>query len=68
MESMKFFLRPENLLFACNKDEAVGFIFWHPDYNEILAKGRHNSLLEIAIRYTFTKNKISKVKLNSIVL
>ena len=66
MGSMKFFLRPENLLFACNKDEVVGFIFWHPDYNEILAKGRHNSLLEIAIRYTFTKNKISKVKLNSI--
>ena len=66
MESMKFFLRPENLLFACNKDEVVGFIFWHPDYNEILAKGRHNSLLEIAVRYTFNKKKINKVKLNSI--
>jgi len=44
----------------------VGFVFWHPDYNEVLKKGRQNSLLSIAIRYTLFKKKIKKVKLNSI--
>ena len=66
IRDMLFFLKPENILFAFDKDEIVGFIFWHPDYNEILAKGRHNSLLEIAFRYIFMRNKITKVKLNSI--
>ncbi len=66
MASMTFFLKPENLLFAYDQDEVVGFIFWHPDYNSILAKGKMNSLLEIAIRYTFGKRKIKALKLNSI--
>lgn len=66
MSSMKFFLEPKNILFAYHQNEVVGFIFWHPDYNEILAKGRNNSLLEIAIRYIFGKHKIKSLKLNSI--
>lgn len=63
---MKFFLRKENLLFAFDGDEMVGFLFWHPDYNEILKKGKQNSLLSIALRYTFCKKKIQTIKLNSI--
>ena len=66
LESMKFFLKPENILFACDNDEIIGFVFWHPDYNEILKKGKNNSLLSIAFRYIFKKNKIKRVKLNSI--
>ena len=66
MSSMTFFLKPENILFAEDRGEVVGFIFWHPDYNEILRKGKYNSLMNIAVRYIFNKNKINKVKLNSI--
>ena len=66
MESMTFFLEPKNILFAEYKGQVVGFIFWHPDYNEVLRKGKYNSLLEIAVRYTLSKNKIKKVKLNAI--
>ena len=63
---MKFFLRQENILLAFDGDELVGFLFWHPDYNEILKKGKQNSLLSIAIRYTLFKNKIQTIKVNSI--
>ena len=63
---MKFFLRKENVLLAFDGDEAVGFLFWHPDYNEILKKGKPNSLLAIAVRYTLFKKKIQTVKINSI--
>ena len=66
MSSMTFFLKNENILFAEDKGKVVGFIFWHPDYNEILRKGKQNSLLAIAVRYIFNKHKIKKVKLNAI--
>ncbi len=63
---MKFFLRPENLLLAFDGNEAVGFLFWHPDYNEILKKGKQNSLISIACRYSLFKKKITTFKINSI--
>lgn len=66
LKPMTFFLKPENILFAEYDGEIVGFVFWHPDYNEVLKKGKQNGLLEIATRYTLLKNKIKKVKLNSI--
>jgi hypothetical protein len=66
LEDMLFFLKPENILMAYDNNELVGFIFWHPDYNEILKKGKYNSLLSIALRYTLFKNKIKKIKLNAI--
>lgn len=66
LEPMTFFLKPENILFAEYRGEVVGFVFWHPDYNEVLCKGKQNSLLTIALRYSLLKHKIKKVKLNSI--
>ncbi|MBQ9796600.1 MAG: hypothetical protein IJW50_02650 [Clostridia bacterium] len=66
LKDMTFFLRSENLLFAEDDGHVVGFVFWHPDYNEVLKSGRQNSLLEIAVRYLLRKNKIKKVKLNAI--
>ena len=38
LKPMTFFLRPENILFAEHDGQVVGFLFWHPDYNEILKK------------------------------
>lgn len=66
IKDMKFFLKKENILFACCNDEIVGFIFWHPDYNEILSKGKKESILSIGLKYILNKNKIKKVKLNAI--
>ena len=66
IKKMKFFLKKENILFAYQNDEIVGFIFWHPDYNEILAKGKTETMLSIGLKYIFKKNKIKRVKLNAI--
>ena len=66
MKDMIFFLKPENILFAEDKGQIVGFVFWHPDYNEILKKGKQNSLLEIAVRYLLFGKNIKKAKLNSV--
>ena len=66
LKPMLFFLKPENILFAEHNGEIVGFIFWHPDYNEVLKKGKQNGLLGIAIRYLLFNKKIKRIKLNSI--
>ena len=66
LDPMTFFLKPENVLFAEKNGEVVGFLFWHPDYNEVLRKGAQNSLLSIAVRYTLCKHKIKTCKLNAI--
>ena len=65
LKDMTFFLKPENILFAEHRGEVVGFLFWHPDYNEILKKGRHNSLFTIAVRYLLLKDRIKRAKLNA---
>ena len=66
IKDMLFFLKPENILFAYEDNTPIGFVFWHPDYNEILRKGKQNSLLSIAIMYILNKNKIKKMKINAI--
>ncbi len=67
IKTLKLFLRPENLLFA--EDEtgrAVGFLFWHPDYNQMLEGGREYSLAGIAARWLFYGKRIDTAKLNAI--
>ncbi len=61
------FLTPEDLLFAENeKGETVGFLFSHPDFNQMLEGGREYSLLGIGYRFLFHKKKIDTVKINAI--
>lgn len=66
MKDMTFFLKKENILFVYDKEKPVGFVFWNPDYNEVMPKGRKLSLLEIAFYYTLRKKKITRATLNSI--
>ena len=66
MKELKFFLKEDNILFAFDNDKIVGFAFWHPDYNEILRKGKIENKLSIGIKYILNKNKIKRVKLNAI--
>jgi len=66
MKDMTFFLRKENILFVYDQDKPVGFVFWNPDYNEVMPKGKKLTLFQIALHYTLKKKKISRVTLNSI--
>lgn len=38
--SMKPLLKPENLIFAELNGEAVGYILWYPDFNELVKPGK----------------------------
>ncbi|MFZ1376060.1 MAG: hypothetical protein WAS25_05640 [Geothrix sp.] len=66
MRGLKWFLRPENLLFVLKDGGEVGFIFWHPDYNEVLTPGRRHSLAGFVLRYLLRRAQISTVKVNAI--
>ena len=67
MRDLKPFLKGENLLFAEDATgKAVGFLFWHPDFNQMLAGGRYYSTFGIALAWIFGRNKIDTAKLNAI--
>lgn len=66
IKQMKFFLQSDNLIFAYKGSKPIGFLFWHPDYNEIFSRGRQNSVFDYCKSFLFRKNKIKGVKLNVI--
>ena len=67
MRDLRPFLMDENLLFAEDKaGNTVGFLFWHPDFNQMLKGGKHYSTLGIALAYIFKSRKIKNAKLNAI--
>ena len=67
MKGLRPFLRSENLLFAQNRaGEDVGFLFWHPDFNQPLAAGRELSLPAIAAAMALGRGRITTAKLNAI--
>jgi hypothetical protein len=66
IKDLRFFLRPENILFVCDGDKEVGFLFWYPDFNEVLAPGRPYSMPGIAMRYIKNRKRIKTIKVNAI--
>lgn len=61
------FLKPENLLFAEDENgNALGFLFSHPDFNQVLKGGKEYSLLKIGFDFLFKKKRIDTVKINAI--
>lgn len=66
MGDLKPFLRPEHLLFAEQDGRAVGFCFWHPDYNRTLPYGRRLGVPSIAWRFALRRNRVRTVVLNAI--
>lgn len=65
-KDMKAFLKPENILFAYSGKEAVGFLFWHPDFNQVLRAGRQYSLPGIGWQFLSGQKRIDTVKINAI--
>ncbi len=64
---LKPFLKPENLLFAEDeRGHGVGFLFSHPDFNQMLRGGREYSLIGIGCGFLFRQKAIDTVKLNAI--
>jgi len=66
LKEIRWFLRPEHLLFAMKNNREVGFHFWHPDFNEVLPGGTRTSLVGIALRCLLRRSHIRTFKLNAI--
>ncbi len=57
-------LRPENLLFAMKDNREIGFLFWHPDFNQVIPGGTRNSPLQVFLHTLFKHARITRFKLN----
>jgi hypothetical protein len=66
LRALRPFLRPRHLRFALFRGESVGFLFWHPDWNEVLPAGRPVSTAEAALRFALLAKRIGRVKINAI--
>jgi hypothetical protein len=59
-------LRSEHLVFACRDGREIGFLFWHPDFNEVMPGGTRNSALATGIRCLMGRRRIRTAKLNAV--
>ena len=59
-------LKPCHLMFACCDGREVGFLFWHPDFNEVIPGGRRNSTFTSGIRCLLGRSRIRTAKLNAV--
>jgi len=67
MRDLKPFLRGENLLFAEDADgNPIGFLFWHPDFNQMLVGGRNYSTVGVALSWIFKRRNVDTAKLNAV--
>lgn len=66
LRPMRPLLDSRHLIFACHDGREVGFLFWHPDFNEIVPGGRRNSALATGFRCLLGRNRIRTAKLNAV--
>ena len=66
LKKIKVFLRPYDLLFVMKGDKEIGYLFTHPDYNQILPPGRKLSKIELAFHLLFRQKRIDTIKVNSV--
>lgn len=66
VKEMKFFMKPEFLIFVLKDNVEVGFIFWHPDFNEALIPGKKHSIVSFGLRHLLRRKQYETVKVNAI--
>ncbi|MBI9103208.1 MAG: hypothetical protein JEY99_12400 [Spirochaetales bacterium] len=66
MSEMKFFMKPEYLVFIMKGEEEIGFLFWYPDFNEVLRPGQYYSVVKFGLRYLFHRKPFETLKVNAI--
>lgn len=65
IKNLRFFLNKENLIFVLKDGKEVGFLFWHPDYNQMLKGCKKSNPLKIFLRFLFFRNKINRFVINT---
>lgn len=66
LRPLRSLLASEHLVFALHQGREIGFLFWHPDFNQLIPGGRRNSILVSGLRCLVGKNQIRTAKLNAV--
>lgn len=66
IKDLKPFLKSENLIFAEKDGQILGFVFWHPDFNQMLKGGKTYSAMGIGGAYLFNRKRIDTAVINAI--
>ncbi len=61
LREFSYIIKEENLLFIYHKGEAVGFMLWYPDFNQLLKKGEGINLFSL-IKLRLLSGKIDTAK------
>jgi GNAT superfamily N-acetyltransferase len=64
-EAFRLFWRGENLIIAEDEGQAVGYILWHPDFNELIPPGKSIGLTTF-LKYRIGWPKITRYKIAEI--
>ena len=64
VRDMKFLLKPDDLTFALKDGKEIGFLFIHPDYNELVKGGIFNPV-SVFLRYLGCRGRTNKVIFNT---
>ena len=54
-KELKFLLKEENLLFVEKDGEAVGFMLWYPDFNQLIKEGKSVGISTVIRNKLFSK-------------
>ena len=65
VEAFRPFMRGENLIFAEQDGQPVGYILWHPDFNELISAGKSIGLTTL-IKYYIGWPRITRFKVAEI--
>jgi hypothetical protein len=67
MQGLRYLLKPKHLLFAVDRhDKAVGFIFWHPDFNQSIPSNRWFNLAGVFIMSRLGAKRIKHFVMNTL--
>lgn len=58
-------IKNENIIYAMKDGREVGYIFWHPNYNQLIDKNR-NSTLSLILQLLFCKKRLTEMKTNAL--
>ena len=66
LNTIKLFLRPHDLMFVMNNGKEIGYLFTHPDFNQVLTPGKKLNKLDLAFKILSRRKQIDTLKVNSV--
>lgn len=64
-KTLRPILKNENIIYVLKDKREVGYLFWHPNYNQLINKNK-NSALNLVIKLILHKKRLSEIKINAL--